>query len=140
MAHNTGKAQASGKRARRITVPTEMPRDLPFFLFRLEAAGLLEEVDSFIAEGTKRRDDMPSICSLLRRAFSARCGTATNAISLMSRMGLWRLQEVMREIAARSQRQTCPPPPPPPPPPSAQLSRAARCSRRCPEINTISVP
>jgi len=99
MAHNTGKAQASGKRARPIS-PDDASR-FAILPLRLEAAGLLEEVDSFIAEGTS----VETICLDLLAPAARILGEMWDRDEcdfIDVTMGLWRLQEVMREIAARS--------------------------------------
>jgi Predicted cobalamin binding protein len=68
---------------------------------RLEAASLLEEVDAFIAEGTT----VETICLDLLAPAARMLGEMWDRDEcdfIDVTMGLWRLQEVMREIAARS--------------------------------------
>lgn len=68
---------------------------------RLEAASLLQEVDAFIAEGTS----VETICLDLLAPAARMLGEMWDRDEcdfIDVTMGLWRLQEVMREIAARS--------------------------------------
>ena len=125
MAHNTGKAQASGKRARPIS-PDDASR-FAILPLRLEAAGLLEEVDSFIAEGTS----VETICLDLLAPAARILGEMWDRDEcdfIDVRLGLWRLQEVMRE-SPRVHRADLP---------LAQCPAQARCSRpNGRRINTI---
>ena len=99
MAHDTGKEQARSRRSRPIA-----PEDASRFAMlplRLEAASLLEEVDTFIAEGTT----VETICLDLLAPAARMLGEMWDRDEcdfIDVTMGLWRLQEVMREIAARS--------------------------------------
>ena len=99
MAHDTGKEQARSRRSRPIA-----PEDASRFAMlplRLEAASLLEEVDAFIAEGTT----VETICLDLLAPAARMLGEMWDRDEcdfIDVTMGLWRLQEVMREIAARS--------------------------------------
>lgn len=73
---------------------------------RLEAAGLLEQVDAFIAEGSS----VETICRDLLAPAARMLGEMWDRDEcdfIDVTMGLWRLQEVMREVAAR-----CPADPP----------------------------
>lgn len=68
---------------------------------RLEAAGLLEEVDAFIAKGAS----VETICLDLLAPAARKLGEMWERDEcdfLDVTMGLWRLQEVMREVAARA--------------------------------------
>lgn len=68
---------------------------------RLEAASLLEEVDAFLAKGAS----VEAICLDLLAPAARRLGEMWDRDEcdfLDVTMGLWRLQEVMREVAARS--------------------------------------
>jgi methanogenic corrinoid protein MtbC1 len=68
---------------------------------RLEAASLLEEVDAFIAKGAS----VETICLDLLAPAARKLGEMwerDDCDFLDVTMGLWRLQEVMREVAARS--------------------------------------
>lgn len=68
---------------------------------RLEAASLLEEVDAFIAKGAS----VETICLDLLAPAARKLGEMWERDEcdfLDVTMGLWRLQEVMREVAARS--------------------------------------
>ena len=99
MAHASGDGRAPSKRARAIK-----PEDASQFALlplRLEAAGLLEEVDGFIADGAS----VEAVCLDLLAPAARRLGEMWESDEcdfLDVTMGLWRLQEVMREIAARS--------------------------------------
>ncbi|MDC8754286.1 cobalamin-dependent protein [Erythrobacter sp. sf7] len=99
MAHDTGKEQARSRRSRPIA-----PEDASRFAMlplRLEAASLIEEVDTFIAEGTT----VETICLDLLAPAARMLGEMWDRDEcdfIDVTMGLWRLQEVMREIAARS--------------------------------------
>jgi len=78
---------------------------------RLEAASLLEEVDAFIADGAS----VETVCLDLLAPAARKLGEMWDNDEcdfIDVTMGLWRLQEVMREIAARSPtdaRVTCTP-------------------------------
>jgi methanogenic corrinoid protein MtbC1 len=68
---------------------------------RLEAAGLLEEVDAFIDKGAS----VETICLDLLAPAARKLGEMWERDEcdfLDVTMGLWRLQEVMREVAARA--------------------------------------
>jgi MerR family transcriptional regulator, light-induced transcriptional regulator len=68
---------------------------------RLEAASLLEEVDAFIAKGAS----VETICLDLLAPAARKLGEMWEQDEcdfLDVTMGLWRLQEVMREVAARA--------------------------------------
>ncbi|MFM7350061.1 MAG: B12-binding domain-containing protein [Erythrobacter sp.] len=100
MAHTgTDKSSIRPGRSRAIT-PEEAARfaELPL---RLEAASLLEEVDGFIAKGAS----VETICLDLLAPAARMLGEMWDRDEcdfLDVTMGLWRLQEVMREVAARS--------------------------------------
>jgi methanogenic corrinoid protein MtbC1 len=99
MAHASGASRNKPKRSRPIA-----PEDASAFAIlplRLEAASLLEEVDAFIAEGSS----VETICLDLLAPAARMLGEMWERDEcdfLDVTMGLWRLQEVMREIAARS--------------------------------------
>ncbi|MBI1402608.1 MAG: cobalamin B12-binding protein [Porphyrobacter sp.] len=99
MAHHTGAASPKSRRTRPIH-----PEDASRFAMlplRLEAASLLEEVDAFIAEGSS----VETICLALLAPAARMLGEMWDRDEcdfLDVTMGLWRLQEVMREIAARA--------------------------------------
>lgn len=99
MAHASGEGRAKAKHSRPIN-----PEDASRFAvlpLRLEAASLLEEVDAFIADGAS----VETICLDLLAPAARKLGEMWESDEcdfLDVTMGLWRLQEVMREIAARS--------------------------------------
>ena len=99
MAHASGGDAVKAKRSRPIN-----PEDASRFALlplRLEAASLLEEVDVFIANGAT----VETICLDLLAPAARKLGEMweTDECDFLDvTMGLWRLQEVMREIAARS--------------------------------------
>jgi methanogenic corrinoid protein MtbC1 len=98
MAHGTA-AQPPASRARSIT-PEEAAR-FAILPLRLEAASLLEEVDAFLADGAS----VETICLDLLAPAARKLGQLWERDEcdfLDVTMGLWRLQEVMRDIAARS--------------------------------------
>ncbi|WP_017664724.1 cobalamin B12-binding domain-containing protein [Porphyrobacter sp. AAP82] len=99
MAHSATAAPARPRRLRAIA-PDEASRfaELPL---RLEAASLLEEVDAFIAKGAS----VETICLDLLAPAARKLGEMwehDECDFLDVTMGLWRLQEVMREVAVRS--------------------------------------
>jgi methanogenic corrinoid protein MtbC1 len=99
MAHNTSDASGRDRRARSIT-PDDASR-FAMLPLRLEAASLLEEVDAFIAKGAS----VETICLDLLAPAARKLGEMWDRDEcdfLDVTMGLWRLQEVMREVAARS--------------------------------------
>lgn len=99
MAHASGDARAKARRGR--TIKPEDASRFALLPLRLEAASLLEEVDSFIADGAT----VETICLDLLAPAARRLGEMWDNDEcdfLDVTMGLWRLQEVMREIAARS--------------------------------------
>lgn len=99
MAHDSGSSRPNPRSVRPIG-----PEDASRFAvlpLRLEAASLLEEVDAFIAEGTS----VEAICLDLLAPAARKLGEMWESDEcdfIDVTMGLWRLQEVMREIAARS--------------------------------------
>lgn len=99
MAHSGIEARPKARLFRAIT-----PEDASRFALlpmQLEAANLLEEVDSFIAKGAT----VESICLDLLAPAARKLGEMWEQDEcdfLDVTMGLWRLQEVMREVAARS--------------------------------------
>ncbi|KPF62019.1 cobalamin B12-binding domain-containing protein [Porphyrobacter sp. AAP60] len=99
MAHASGGDAATTRGGRPIN-----PEDASRFALlplRLEAASLLEEVDGFIANGAS----VETICLDLLAPAARKLGEMweTDECDFLDvTMGLWRLQEVMREIAARS--------------------------------------
>jgi len=99
MAHSSTDAVAQSRRLRAISAE-EAARfaELPI---RLEAASLLEEVDAFMAKGAT----VEAICLDLLAPAARKLGEMWERDEcdfLDVTMGLWRLQEVMREVAARS--------------------------------------
>ena len=99
MAHQAGGAQAKARKSRPID-PADASR-FAMLPLRLEAASLLEEVDAFIDEGAS----VESICLDLLAPAARKLGEMWDSDEcdfIDVTMGLWRLQEVMREIAARS--------------------------------------
>lgn len=99
MAHANGQLSAKPGRSRPIK-----PEDATRFALlplRLEAASLMEEVDGFVADGAS----VETICLDLLAPAARKLGEMWDNDEcdfLDVTMGLWRLQEVMREIAARS--------------------------------------
>jgi len=99
MAHSGSDRPAKAKRSRPIN-PDDASR-FAMLPLRLEAASLLEEVDAFIADGAS----VETICLDLLAPAARRLGEMWDNDEcdfIDVTMGLWRLQEVMREIAARS--------------------------------------
>jgi methanogenic corrinoid protein MtbC1 len=99
MAHTAAPARSKLRRSRPIAA--EDASAFAMLPLRLEAASLLEEVDAFIAEGTS----VETICLDLLAPAARMLGEMWERDEcdfLDVTMGLWRLQEVMREIAARS--------------------------------------
>lgn len=99
MAHQAGGAQAKARKSRPID-PADASR-FAMLPLRLEAASLLEEVDAFIDEGAS----VETICLDLLAPAARKLGEMWDNDEcdfIDVTMGLWRLQEVMREIAARS--------------------------------------
>jgi methanogenic corrinoid protein MtbC1 len=99
MAHAGKEGRAPGRRSRGIT-PDEASR-FALLPLRLEAASLLEEVDAFISKGAS----VETICLDLLAPAARKLGEMWERDEcdfLDVTMGLWRLQEVMREVAARS--------------------------------------
>jgi len=99
MAHSGAKGQSSARRLRTIS-PDDASR-FALLPLRLEAASLLEEVNGFIAQGAS----VETICLDLLAPAARKLGEMWERDEcdfLDVTMGLWRLQEVMREIAARS--------------------------------------
>jgi methanogenic corrinoid protein MtbC1 len=99
MAHTAFESSPRPRRNRPIA-----PEDASRFAMlplRLEAACLLEEVDAFMAEGTS----VETVCLDLLAPAARMLGEMWDRDEcdfIDVTMGLWRLQEVMREIAARS--------------------------------------
>lgn len=99
MAHTSSDPHSRMRRAKTIT-PDEASR-FALLPLRLEAASLLEEVDGFIAKGAS----VETICLDLLAPAARKLGEMWDNDEcdfLDVTMGLWRLQEVMREVAARS--------------------------------------
>ncbi|WP_233996756.1 cobalamin B12-binding domain-containing protein [Porphyrobacter sp. CACIAM 03H1] len=99
MAHSSGENRKRSRLLRTIT-PDEASR-FAVLPLRLEAAALLEEVDAFIAKGAS----VETICLDLLAPAARRLGELWDNDEcdfLDVTMGLWRLQEVMREVAARA--------------------------------------
>ncbi|WP_296717275.1 B12-binding domain-containing protein [Erythrobacter sp.] len=99
MAHDSGASRPNAKHGRPIA--PEAASRFAMLPLRLEAASLLEEVDAFIAEGAS----VEIICLDLLAPAARKLGVMwenDECDFIDVTMGLWRLQEVMREIAARS--------------------------------------
>lgn len=99
MAHASSDARGKGKHGRAIH-PADASR-FAMLPLRLEAASLLEEVDAFITDGAS----VETVCLDLLAPAARKLGEMWESDEcdfLHVTMGLWRLQEVMREIAARS--------------------------------------
>lgn len=99
MAHTSSEGRARSRLSRSITAD-EASR-FAVLPLRLEAASLLEEVDAFIVKGAS----VETICLDLLAPAARRLGEMwenDECDFLDVTMGLWRLQEVMREVAARS--------------------------------------
>jgi methanogenic corrinoid protein MtbC1 len=100
MAHTTSEKGGSRQNGSRPITPEEAAR-FAVLPLRLEAASLLEEVDAFIAKGAS----VETICLDLLAPAARILGEMWDRDEcdfLDVTMGLWRLQEVMREVAARS--------------------------------------
>jgi len=99
MAHHTSEPRERSRRKRAITAD-EASR-FALLPLRLEAASLLAEVDAFIAKGAT----VETICLDLLAPAARKLGEMWDRDEcdfLDVTMGLWRLQEVMREVAARA--------------------------------------
>lgn len=99
MAHASSDARSKSRPSRAIN-PADASR-FAMLPLRLEAASLLEEVDAFIADGAS----VETICLDLLAPAARKLGEMWDNDEcdfIDVTMGLWRLQEVMREIAARS--------------------------------------
>jgi methanogenic corrinoid protein MtbC1 len=99
MAHSATELHSHSRLPRTIT-PEEAAR-FALLPLRLEAASLLEEVDAFIAKGAS----VETICLDLLAPAARKLGEMWERDEcdfLDVTMGLWRLQEVMREVAART--------------------------------------
>lgn len=99
MAHSATETRTRSRLLRSIT-PDEAAH-FALLPLRLEAAALLEEVDGFIAKGAS----VETICLDLLAPAARKLGEMWERDEcdfLDVTMGLWRLQEVMREVAARS--------------------------------------
>ena len=99
MAHTATEPRSRPRLLRAIT-PDEASR-FALLPLRLEAASLLEEVDAFIAKGAS----VETICLDLLAPAARKLGEMWERDEcdfLDVTMGLWRLQEVMREVAARA--------------------------------------
>ncbi len=99
MAHNTSDTADRSRRLRAISA--EEASRFALLPLSLEAASLLEEVDAFISKGAS----VETICLDLLAPAARKLGEMWERDEcdfLDVTMGLWRLQEVMREVAARS--------------------------------------
>lgn len=99
MAHSATETRTRSRLLRSIS-PDEAAH-FALLPLRLEAAALLEEVDGFIAKGAS----VETICLDLLAPAARKLGEMWERDEcdfLDVTMGLWRLQEVMREVAARS--------------------------------------
>jgi len=100
MAHSGGENKGGKAKQSRPISPEDASR-FALLPLRLEAASLLEEVNTFIAEGAS----VETVCLDLLAPAARKLGEMWERDEcdfLDVTMGLWRLQEVMREIAARS--------------------------------------
>lgn len=99
MAHSAGKTSPAPIRDSEID-PSDATRfaSLPL---RLEAANLLEEVDNFLAEGVSAEAIYLDLLAPAARKLGEMWENDECDFVDVT-MGLWRLQEVMREIAARA--------------------------------------
>jgi methanogenic corrinoid protein MtbC1 len=106
MAHTiSDKPAASRPRGTRAVTFEETAR-FAVLPLRLEAAALLEEVDGFLAKGVS----VETICLDLLAPAARKLGEMWESDEcdfLDVTMGLWRLQEVMREVAARAPAERC---------------------------------
>jgi len=99
MAHASTEVQGRSRRVR--TISAADASRFAVLPLRLEAASLLEEVDAFITKGAS----VETICLDLLAPAARKLGEMWESDEcdfLDVTMGLWRLQEVMREVAARS--------------------------------------
>jgi len=99
LAHSATETRSRPRLFRSIS-PDEASR-FALLPLRLEAAALLEEVDAFIAKGAS----VETICLDLLAPAARKLGEMWDRDEcdfLDVTMGLWRLQEVMREVAARA--------------------------------------
>lgn len=99
MAHSSGAARNESRHARPIH-PDDAER-FALLPLRLEAAGLLEEVNAFIKDGVS----VETVCLDLLAPAARKLGEMwehDECDFIDVTMGLWRLQEVMREVAARA--------------------------------------
>ena len=99
MAHAGSDVQSRSRRVR--TISADDASRFAVLPLRLEAASLLEEVDRFITKGAS----VETICLDLLAPAARKLGEMWERDEcdfLDVTMGLWRLQEVMREVAARS--------------------------------------
>lgn len=99
MAHQPGDARLGSRKSRPIT-PEDAAR-FALLSLRLKAASLLDEVEALMAEGSS----VESICLDLLAPAARTLGEMwdRNECDFIEvTMGLWRLQEVMRELVARS--------------------------------------
>jgi len=99
MAHSAAAPRSRPRLLRSIT--SEEASRFALLPLRLEAASLLEEVDAFIAKGAS----VETICLDLLAPAARKLGEMWERDEcdfLDVTMGLWRLQEVMREVAARA--------------------------------------
>jgi methanogenic corrinoid protein MtbC1 len=99
MAHSSGETRDKPRPSRPIN-PDDALR-FAVLPLRLEVAALLEEVDSYMVEGAS----VETVCLDLLAPAARRLGEMWERDEcdfIDVTMGLWRLQEVMREIAARA--------------------------------------
>jgi MerR family transcriptional regulator, light-induced transcriptional regulator len=99
MAHSSGAARNESRHARPIH-PDDAER-FALLPLRLEAAGLLEEVNAFIKDGVS----VETVCLDLLAPAARKLGEMwehDECDFIDVTMGLWRLQEVMREVAAQA--------------------------------------
>lgn len=99
MSHERGDARPGSRKCRPLTA--EEAARIALLSLRLEAASLLDQVEALMAEGSS----VESICLDLLAPAARMLGEMWDRDEcdfIDVTMGLWRLQEVMREIVARS--------------------------------------
>ena len=104
-------------RRERITIDSLDTQDFVGLPLRLEAADLLEEVDRFLEQGVSVEDVYLDLLAPAAR-YLGELWKSDECDFVDVTMGLWRLQEVMREVSRRS---------PPKPDPIGQARSAVFC-------------
>ncbi|NJO13883.1 MAG: cobalamin B12-binding domain-containing protein [Rhizobiales bacterium] len=98
MAHSSGSVRSAARHSRPID--PEAAKRFSVLPLQLEAAGLLEEVESFMAEGASVETIFLDLLAPAARKLGE-MWESDECDFIDVTMGLWRLQEVMREVAAR---------------------------------------